>query len=110
MTMHCEDRDDVFVRCHGPLEKGFVHCGHRHWIDHDSFVHEGSVLVVRYRMQKGGPVVDERTYVGPCRFKVAAGIFHEIEVVSDEARWDCEFVKPDAGSVVASVFHHELLE
>lgn len=110
MTMRCETRDRMFVRCHGPLERGFVHRGHRHYIDHDSFVHEGTTLVVRYRLKREGPILDERTYVGPVRFKVAAGVFHEIEVVSEEGSWDCEFQIPEAGSAVTDVFHNELLD
>jgi len=108
--MHTEDRGDTFARCHGPFNQGFVHRGHRHWIDHDSFVHEGTTLRVRYRHKQSGPVVTEQTYVGPCRFLVAAGVFHEIEVLSEEGRWDCVFRKPEPGSAVADVFHHELLD
>jgi hypothetical protein len=108
--LRTEDRGETFARCHGPFNRGFVHKGHRHWIDHDSVVHEGTVLRVRYRHQKEGRVVDERTYVGPCKFKVAAGIFHEIEVMSEEGEWDCVFLKPAAGSAVSDVYHLEMLD
>lgn len=110
MTMSTEDRGDTFVRCHGPFEAGFVYRGHRHWIDHQSFVHPGTKLRVRYRHQRDGAVVAERDFEGPCQFLVAAGLFHEIEVMSDEGRWDCIFTKPERGSALESVYHNELLD
>lgn len=110
MTMHTEDRGDTFVRCHGPFEAGFVYRGHRHWIDHQSYVHPGTRLTVRYRHRKDGAVVAERTYEGPCEFLVAAGVFHEIEILTDDGRWDCIFRKPEPDSAVADVYHKELLD
>lgn len=104
------DRGDIFVRCHGPFERGYIYRGHRHWIDHNSFVHEGTTLKVRYRHQHDGAVVKESTYTGPCRFLVAAGLFHEIEVVSEQGHWDCEFTKPEQGSPLSDVFNQELIE
>lgn len=108
-SMQEVDRGDVWVRCHGPLPKGFVYRGHRHWIDHDSFVHEGTVLSVKYRQQRDGQIVLEKTYIGPCRFLVAAGLFHEIEILSEEGRWDCEFKKPSENSALSEIFNKELL-
>jgi hypothetical protein len=104
------DRGDVWVRCHGPFEKGFVYKGHRHWIDHDSYVHEGTTLVVRYRDAMKGPVLREIQYQGPCRFFVAAGLYHEIEVLSEEGNWDCEFKKIPVDSPVYPRFNQELLD
>ena len=104
------DRGDTWVRCHGPFEKGFVHKGHRHWIDHNSYVHEGTVIKVRYRHHKDAPVVKETVYTGPCRFLVAAGLFHEIEVLSEEGQWDCEFVKPPTDSPLQGLFNQEMID
>jgi hypothetical protein len=108
MTIKEVDRGDLWVRCHGPFEKGFVYKGHRHWIDHNSFVHEGTIIKVKYRQKKDGPVVKESIYDGPVRFFVAAGLFHEIEVLSKEGQWDCEFFKPEFNSPVSDVFNEEL--
>jgi hypothetical protein len=102
------DRGDLWVRCHGPFEKGFVYRGHRHWIDHNSYVHEGTEISVKYRYQQDSEVVKEVIYSGPCRFLVAAGLFHEIEVLSDEGKWDCEFAKPADDSPLKLVFNKEL--
>ena len=110
MSMHEVDRGDLWVRCHGPFERGYVYHGHRHWIDHNSFVHEGTTLTVRYRHRQKDVVVKEITYTGPCRFLVAAGLFHEIEVVSEEGRWDCEFTKPENDSPLVGVFNQELID
>jgi len=104
------DRGDFFVRCHGPFDKGFVYRGHRHWIDHNSFVHEGTTIKVSYRHFKDGPIIKTSEYVGPCRFPVAAGLFHEIEVISEEGRWDCEFPKPEPDSPLKGVFNKELID
>lgn len=108
MSSRTEDRGDVFVRCHGPFEKGFVYKGHRHWIDHMSYVHPGTRLVVRYRHDRRGPVKAEQVYEGPCRFLVAAGLCHEIEILSDEGQWDCEFKKPPEDSPLAGIYSDEL--
>jgi hypothetical protein len=102
------DRGDMWVRCHGPFPAGFVYNGHRHWIDHDSYVHEGTTLKIKYRYTRHGEVALEREYTGPCRVLIAAGIFHEIEVVSEEGRWDCEFKKPEEQSVLSGVYNQEL--
>jgi hypothetical protein len=104
------DRDKFFVRCHGPFEKGFKYSGHRHWIDHNTFVHQGTVLLVRYRRHKNGEVVKEQFYTGPCRFLIAAGLFHEIEVISDAGQWDCEFEKPESDSPLQGIFNQELID
>ena len=104
------DRGNVWVRCHGPFNKGFVYSGHRHWIDHNSYVHEGTTIKVKYRHVKDGQIVKETIYNGPCRFMVAAGLFHEIEVLSSKGEWDCEFAKPEPDSPIAGVFNKELLE
>lgn len=108
--MRHEERDDLFVRCHGPFEKGFVYRGHRHWIDHQSFVRPGTKLVVRYRLNNNAPPVREVEYEGPCRFLVAAGLFHEIEILSDVGFWDCEFKKPPADSPLGGLYHQEMLD
>lgn len=108
--MREEDRGDLWVRCHGPFSKGFVYRGHRHWVDHNSFVHAGTVIKVKYRHQQNASIVKETVYVGPCRFLVAAGLFHEIEVLSDTAFWDCEFAKPDCDSPLIGVYNKELIE
>jgi len=110
MTMKEVDQGDVFVRCHGPFDKGFVYRGHRHWIDHDSYVHEGTILSVKYRHHKDGEIIKESVYKGPCRFVVFAGLFHEIEILSEEGYWDCEFKKPEMGSPVHGVYSQELIE
>lgn len=102
------DRGDIFVRCHGPFDKGFVYRGHRHWIDHDSYVHHGTRLKVKYRHSLDGPVIKELEYEGPCRFLVKAGLYHEIQVISDKGYWDCEFKKPPPDSPLACVFSHEV--
>jgi hypothetical protein len=104
------DRGEVWVRCHGPFPKGYVYQGHRHWIDHNSFVHEGTELKVKYRQRKDGPIVKESVYVGPCRFLVAAGLFHEIEVRSTEGYWDCEFKNFGTDSPLHGVFNKELFD
>jgi hypothetical protein len=108
--MHEVDRGDLWVRCHGPFEQGFVYRGHRHWVDHDSFVHSGTKLRVKYRYSADGRVIREAEYTGPCRFLVAAGVYHEIEVLSAEGAWDCEFKKPPPDSPLALVFTHEVFE
>lgn len=108
MTMREDDRGEVFVRCHGPFDKGFIYRGHRHWIDHNSYVHDGTQIKVSYRHHKEGSVVKESIYSGPCRFLVAAGLFHEIEILSQEGRWDCEFTKPEFDSPLQGVFNQEL--
>lgn len=110
MRMKSVDRGDIWVRCHGPYKKGLVYQGHRHWIDHDSYVHPGTILIVRYRTQKEGPVIKETIYEGPCRFLVAAGLFHEIEIVSEEAYWDCEFKKPEPDSPLNELYNQEMLD
>lgn len=102
------DRGDVWVRCHGPFPCGFIYTGHRHWIDHDSYVHPGTILKVRYRHKKHDSVIKEVTYTGPCRFLVAAGLFHEIEVVSEDGRWDCEFKKPEPDSPLTGIYNQEM--
>jgi hypothetical protein len=104
------DRGDLWVRSHGPYFRGYVYSGHRHWVDHYSFVHEGTTLIVRYRYVKNGPVVKQTLYHGPCRFLVAAGLFHEIEIGSEMGYWDCEFVKPDEDSPLLNVYTRELDE
>jgi hypothetical protein len=104
------DANELFIRCHGPFDQGFKYSGHRHWIDHYTFVHDKTVLLVRYRLHKDGTVVKEQTYEGPCRFLVAAGLFHEIEVLSEIGKWDCEFQKPDLDSPLQSVFNQELID
>lgn len=100
----------VFVRTHGPFCRGFKYNGHRHWIDHYSYVHEGTELVVRYRMQKNDAVYKEEKYAGPCRFLVAAGLFHEIEIVSENGEWSCEFKVPEDSSPHISIYNRELLD
>jgi len=110
MTMKEFNCANCFVRRHGPFPKGFVYRGHRHWIDHNSFVHDGTTLKVKYRHHKEGPIVKEAIYQGPCRFLVAAGLFHEIEIMSEEGHWDCEFVKPDSDSPLQGVFNQELID
>lgn len=110
MTMHEVDRGDLWVRCHGPFDKGFVYRGHRHWIDHHNYVHEGTQIKVSYRQRKDDSVVKEVIYTGPCRFLVAAGLFHEIEILSEEGRWDCEFPKPENDSPLQGVFNQELID
>lgn len=110
MTMREVDRGDIFVRCHGPFAKGFVYRGHRHWIDHNSYVHEGTVLAVKYRCHKEGVIVKEAVYTGPYRFLVSAGLFHEIEILSEEGYWDCEFKKPEIDSPVHGVFSQEMID
>lgn len=102
------DRGDLWVRSHGPYFLGYVYQGHRHWIDHDTFVHPGTRLFVRYKFQKNGPVVKQHIFEGPCRFLTAAGLFHEIEVASEVGYWDCEFVVPDKDSPLITVFNSEL--
>jgi hypothetical protein len=102
------DRGDLWVRCHGPFDRGFVYHGHRHWIDHETFVHGDTSLIVRYRATKHGEVLQERTFTGPCRFLVAAGLFHEIEVVSERGNWDCEFKKPGADSPLVAIYNQDL--
>ena len=105
-----DEKTAKWVRCHGPFEKGFVYSGHRHWVDHMSYVHEGTSISVKFRHQNNGPVVTQKTFDGPCRFFVAAGVFHEIEVLSDLGVWNCEFDVPESDSPVAAVFNHELLD
>jgi hypothetical protein len=102
------DRGDVWVRCHGPFQNGFIYNGHRHWIDHDSYIHEGTTLRIRYRHQKDGGVVMEEVYTGPCRVLIAAGIYHEIEVLSEQGSWDCEFKKPKEPSPLTGIYNQEL--
>jgi hypothetical protein len=104
------DSGDLWIRHHGPFDKGFVYRGHRHWVDHNSFVHEGTEISVKYRHQKNGPIVLEKKYLGPCRFLVAAGLFHEIEILSEFGEWDCEFKKPVENSALLDVFNQELLD
>jgi hypothetical protein len=103
------DQGDIWVRCHGPLPQGFVYRGHRHWVDHDSYVHPGTTIRVKYKYSLDGEPVKETVYVGPCRFLVAAGLFHEIEVISEEAYWDCEFKKPDLDSPLIGLYNQEML-
>jgi len=97
-------RDGLAVRPHGPFPKGFVYNGHRHWVDHYTYVHEGTVLLVKYKYKQHGEGVKQTTFTGPCRFLTAAGLFHEIEVISDTGLWDCEFVIPENDSPLINVF------
>lgn len=101
------ERDNFFVRCHGPFEKGFVHRGHRHWIDHYTFVHDGTKISIKYRSEKDGVIRKQSVVEGPARTFIAAGIFHEIEVLSDVGYWDCEFTIPDGFKDLTDFFVNE---
>jgi hypothetical protein len=107
--MRLEDRGDTFARIHDEYGRGFRYRGHRHYIDHDTVLVQGSVCV-RHRLTKDGPVAREERFDAPSRFTVYAGVFHEIEVLTDEARWECVFRKPPEGSPIANLYNQELLD
>lgn len=108
--MRLEDRGDTFARIHDEYGQGFVYRGHRHYTDHETRLLTGSICV-RYRLQKDGPVQREARFDTPDRFTVHAGVFHEIEVLTDEARWECIFKKPPADSPLAGqLYHQEMID
>jgi hypothetical protein len=90
-----EDHGARRVIKHGPFPRGTAIKGHRHFIDHDTFVHEGSTIEVEYRHRTSDLAFAVQIYSGPVRFLVRAGVYHLITAVSDGARWDCEFVNPN---------------
>lgn len=109
--MRVFDQEGVRIRRHGPYTEGAVYRGHRHFTDHQTFVHEGTRLRIEYRIRAGdhAPLMSEEVE-GPARVLIAAGLFHTIIVLSDEGWWDCEFKIPEPGSPLARVFADEMLD
>ena len=109
--MRVFDRDGVRVRRHGPYLHGAVYSGHRHFTDHQTFVHEGTRLQIEYRIRPTDQVPLRTDDVeGPARVLIAAGLFHTITILSDEGWWDCEFAIPPEGSPLARVFADEMID
>lgn len=89
------NKPEVYINNHGPHEKGYIHAGHRHFIDHYTFVHEGTTISIKYRAQQNTQVKKHNIVSGPAKVFIAAGLFHEIEVLSEVGSWDCEFTVPE---------------
>jgi len=100
-------KPEVFINNHGPYEKGYVHKGHKHFIDHYTFVHDKTTVSIKYRAQKDEEARKRDVVIGPARVFIAAGLFHEIEVLSDAGSWDCEFTVPEGFEDWGSFFSNE---
>lgn len=72
-------------------QKGEVHPGHRHTVDHPTILVTGSVHV-KWNNDRGH---GERTFVSPDHFLVRADTEHEITALEDNTIWLCCFLPPD---------------
>lgn len=78
---------NLFVREH-LLLKDQQHQGHRHYIDHVTFVASGTVLV---KIGDANPV----EYTGPCFIPIDKDIWHQFTSISDQTVYFCVFSIPD---------------
>ena len=86
-----QDPDNRIVACRGPFPKGFVRQGHKHVFDHHMRVPINSTLKVTFYQQLGQTPLREEIITGPISILAEKNIYHQIEVLSDEGYWDCEF-------------------
>lgn len=101
------NKPEVYINNHGPYENGYIHKGHKHFIDHYTIVHAGTTISIKYRTHKDEEVRKHDVVSGPARVFIAAGLFHEIEVLSDSGSWDCEFTIPEGFEDFGPYFSNE---
>lgn len=85
----------LYIRPFGPVNKGYVHEGHAHYIDHAMFVEAGAVKVDWKNGGRSGSVVIEAPNFVP----VKAEASHQIEALEDGTRWRCIFAEAEAAKI-----------
>jgi hypothetical protein len=88
----------IYFRRIGPLRKGDIADGHRHYRDHITAVMTGSVRV-KYRQSLDGAPLKSAVFIAPINFEVAAELYHEIEALEDGTSYLCLFWNEQAGDI-----------
>jgi hypothetical protein len=90
----------IYFRKFGPLAKGFVHEGHRHYQDHITSLMTGAVRV-KYRLVNdlASDPLRSAVFFAPINFEIKANVYHEIEVLEDGTSYQCLFNNADCGDI-----------
>ena len=83
----------IYFRKHGPFKAGGRVEGHRHYVDHVTFLSSDRVRVL-YRKALSDAPFKEVEIVAPFFFEVAADTYHEIQALEDGTAWACIFAVP----------------
>lgn len=87
-----------YIRQNGPFEKGTVHKGHSHNIDHCMHLISGKVSI--QWKSPDGEKGEVQVLEPRAKLSIRKEYWHEITALGDNTEWECWFAKAEADGLV----------